>query len=93
MANKKLDALIARAAKAGLGVDITVMSNHTPVWRRIAFIRQGDAMCVGVEWRITDAERFLNGYIAAVKYPPATQYVAIAAVPADRMVVRLGAGR
>lgn len=93
MANKKLDQLTARAARVGLGMDVTVMSNHTPVWRRIAFIRIGDGMCVGVEWRITDAERFLNGYTAAVKYPPAIENIAIAAVPANRVIVRVGAGR
>lgn len=70
MPNHKMDKLMERAAAFGLSVNVMVMPNHRPVWRRISFIRYGDGMCVGVELRITDAERFLNGYIAGVKYPP-----------------------
>lgn len=64
-------ALEGRARSAGLSLQV---AEYAPGWRTYSFIRQGDAMCVATVYSrgTKEPEQWLEGYIAALQYPPAS---------------------
>lgn len=65
--------LESRARLAGLSLEV---KDYAPGWRTYTFLRHGDAMCVAVLYGRTSevAKVWLDGYEAAVSYPPDPDY-------------------
>lgn len=64
--------VMARAERLGLSAQV---DHSIPGWPQWSFVRQGDAMCVAAFiLKLDGAKQWLDGFEAALHYPPMAEY-------------------